>query len=84
MRLSIQQLEQANTTELANIRDALVAEKMKLDKFFTAFLDNADLDNDDLDNPEWTVYHEMLKEYDRVSSQLQNVTYRLRNLTFAK
>lgn len=84
MKVSRQQIDQASEAELQNIRDALQGEKMKLDKFFTAFLDNTKLDSDDLDNPEWTVYHEMLKSYDEASSQLQYVQYRLRNPSFAK
>ena len=84
VKVTKQHIDRANTVELNNIREALMAEKMKLDKFFTAFLDNTKLDDNDLDNPDWTVYHEMLKDYDRVSSQIQDVSFRLRNLALAK
>jgi hypothetical protein len=84
VKVTKQQIDQANSVELANIREGLQAEKMKLDKFFTAFLANTKLDENDLDNPDWTVYHEMLKDYDRASSQIQYVQYRLRNPSFAK
>lgn len=84
MKVSKQQIDQASDAELNSIYAALQADKMKLDKFFTAFLDSTKLDSDDLDNPEWTVYHEMLKSYDQVSSQIQYVQYRLRNPSFAK
>lgn len=58
--------------QLHSIRDELILEKMKLDKFFTIFLDNADLD-DDTESNDWTTYKIMLKEYDRVSNLLDDV-----------
>lgn len=84
MRVSKQQIDCASSTELDNIREALQADKMKLDKFFTTFLSNTKLDDNDLSDPNWTVYHEMLKSYDQVSSQLQYVNYRARNTLVAK
>ena len=84
MKVSKLQIDRSSHEELTNIREALHTDKMKLDKFFTVFLESVKLDSDDLDNPEWTVYHEMLKSYEQLTSQIQYCDYRLRNPSFAK
>lgn len=61
-----------DNNKLSFLRDQLIIEKMKLDKFFTIFLDNADLD-DDRESDDWVTYKSMLREYDRVSRLLADV-----------
>lgn len=61
-----------NYNDLHNIRDELIIEKMKLDKFFTIFLDSAELD-DDMQSVDWKTYKSMLKDYDKVTDMLAQV-----------
>ena len=58
-------------------RDRLVVEKMKLDKFFTLFLDKCEkrLDPDKTNTPEWALYKKKLKEYDKVSHGIKEANY---------
>lgn len=58
-------VENADIDQLQKMRNDLILEKMRLDKFFTIFLDNAELD-DDVDSPDWITYKEMLKDYNKV------------------
>jgi hypothetical protein len=53
--------------------DMLRIKKMKLDKFFTIFLDSVQLKPDNYESPEWITYHEMLKEYDKVQNKISSL-----------
>ena len=57
--------------------NSLQIEKMKLDKFFSMFLEKFErkMDTDNTDTPIWKLYKTKLKEYDKVSQELKNTQY---------
>jgi hypothetical protein len=63
-----------NLTEKYN---SLQIEKMKLDKFFSMFLEKFErkMDPDKTDTPVWKLYKTKLKEYDKVSQELKHTEY---------
>jgi hypothetical protein len=56
---------------------SLQIEKMKLDKFFSMFLEKFErkMDPDKTDTPVWKLYKAKLKEYDKVSQELKHTEY---------
>jgi hypothetical protein len=56
---------------------SLQIEKMKLDKFFSMFLEKFErkMDADKTDTPVWKLYKAKLKEYDKISQELKNTNY---------
>lgn len=63
-----------NLTEKYN---SLQIEKMKLDKFFSMFLEKFErkMDADKTDTPVWKLYKSKLKEYDKVNQELKATEY---------
>jgi hypothetical protein len=63
-----------NLTEKYN---SLQIEKMKLDKFFSMFLEKFErkMDADKTDTPVWKLYKAKLKEYDKVNQELKSTQY---------
>ena len=63
-----------NLTEKYN---SLQIQKMKLDKFFSMFLEKFErkMDVDKTDTPVWKLYKAKLKEYDAVSHELKATQY---------
>jgi hypothetical protein len=57
--------------------NSLQIEKMKLDKFFSMFLEKFErkMDADKTDTPIWKLYKTKLKEYDKVSQELKHTQY---------
>jgi hypothetical protein len=57
--------------------NSLQIEKMKLDKFFSMFLEKFErkMDPDKTDTPVWKLYKTKLKEYDKVSQELKHTEY---------
>jgi hypothetical protein len=57
--------------------NSLQIQKMKLDKFFSMFLEKFErkMDSDKTDTPIWKLYKTKLKEYDKVSQELKNTEY---------
>jgi hypothetical protein len=57
--------------------NSLQIEKMKLDKFFSMFLEKFErkMDADKTDTPVWKLYKTKLKEYDKISQDLKNTQY---------
>jgi hypothetical protein len=57
--------------------NSLQIEKMKLDKFFSMFLEKFErkMDSDKTDTPVWKLYKSKLKEYDKVSQELKHTEY---------
>lgn len=55
----------------------LQVEKMKLDKFFSMFLEKFErkMDSDKTDTPVWKLYKTKLREYDKISQELKNTKY---------
>ena len=57
--------------------NSLQIEKMKLDKFFSMFLEKFErkMDSDATDTPVWKLYKSKLKEYQKVSQELKSTQY---------
>lgn len=64
-------------SEVIRLRDELRIEKMKLDKFFSVFLDYAHMDDKDTNTPEWILYREMSKNYEEVNELIRTANYRI-------
>lgn len=58
-------------------RHELVLQKMKLDKFFSMYLEKFDrkMDSDNTDTPIWKLYKAKLKEYGNLSQEIRNTEY---------
>lgn len=68
---------QSEKQDLFKYRQQLNIAKMKLDKFFTIFLDNSDLREDEPNTTDWQVYREMTKEYEKVNHLIRSTEYYL-------
>ena len=66
-----------NKKDLYAKRDSLIVQKMKLDKFFTLFLDKFSnkMDPEQVDTPIWKLYKTKLKEYDDIQRELTSTIY---------
>jgi hypothetical protein len=55
----------------------LQVQKMKLDKFFSMFLEKFErqMDSDKTDTPVWKLYKTKLKEYEKVDHELRATQY---------
>jgi hypothetical protein len=55
----------------------LQVQKMKLDKFFSLFLEKFErqMDSDKIDTPVWKLYKNKLKEYEKVDHELKATGY---------
>ena len=64
-------------TELLNKRHELLVQKMKMDKFFSLFLDKFErkMDPEKPNTPIWKLYKEKLKEYGVLSQEIKNIEY---------
>ena len=62
-------------TELSQLR----ADKMKMDKFFTMYLDKFErkMDPEKPNTPVWNLYKQKMKEYDKVERQIKTLEYRI-------
>lgn len=58
-------------------RNQLLADKMKLDKFFSMFLEKFDrkMDPDRTDTPIWKLYKLKSSEYHKLSQEIRNTEY---------
>ncbi len=58
-------------------RNNLLLERMKLDRFFTMFLDKFErkMDPDNTNTPVWKLYKQKLKEYDKVQRDIKSAEY---------
>ena len=79
MTKELLEIYRADRTTLFEIQQKLIVEKMKLDKFFSVFLDNNDLEDSELDSDDWVTYKEMLKEYERVDHLLTTTRYHIKH-----
>lgn len=66
-----------STTSKINEYQELLGVKMRLDKFFSMFLDQYgdQMDSDNTDTPVWKLYKAKLKDYDNVSRSIKEVEY---------
>lgn len=55
----------------------LIIQKMKLDKFFSMFLEKFErqMDPEKIDTPIWKLYKEKLKEYGTINQAIKNEQY---------
>ena len=58
-------------------KNRLVIERMKMDRFFTLFLDKFErkMDPDKTDTPVWKLYKQKLKEYDKINHGIKTADY---------
>ena len=58
-------------------REHLIIERMKLDKFFSMFLEKFErqMDPDKTDTPVWKLYKNKLKEYEKVQHDIRSAEY---------
>lgn len=66
-------------TDLLNEKTNLVLDKMKLDRFFSLFLDKygMKMDSDKTNTPIWDLYKKKLKEYTELDVKIKTLDYRL-------
>jgi hypothetical protein len=57
--------------------NSLLLEKMKLDKFFSMFLEKFErkMDPDNTNTPIWKLYKTKLKEYEKVDREIKSTMY---------
>lgn len=73
-----QQIISANTREeVLELQRTLYREKMKMDKFFSMFLEKFErkMDADDTDTAIWKLYNAKLKEYDAIQRGIRTSAY---------
>lgn len=58
----------------------LILQKMKLDKFFSMFLEKFErqMDSDNTDTPVWKLYKTKLKEYEKIDYEIKANQYWLK------
>lgn len=58
----------------------LILQKMKLDKFFSMFLEKFDrqMDSDNTNTPVWKLYKSKLKEYEKIDYEIKANQYWLK------
>ena len=58
-------------------QNELILQKMKLDKFFSLFLEKFErqMDPDKTDTPVWKLYKSKLKEYENVQREIKATKY---------
>lgn len=58
----------------------LILQKMKLDKFFSMYLEKFErqMDSDKTDTPIWKLYKSKLKEYEKISYEIKANEYWLK------
>lgn len=77
MRVTQREIAEASREQLVGYLNDLQVAKMKMDKFFSIFLDKAKFDEDNTQTPEWITYREMLKEYGHLNDLIKSTNYRL-------
>lgn len=66
-----------NKSELIQKQSNLISEKMKLDKFFSMYLDKvgSKMDPDRTNTPIWKLYKQKLNEYESVTREIKVLDY---------
>ena len=75
--MEIVELGRMPKNQLQVIRNDFVVEKMKLDKFFSVFLEENNLDMEDINSNKWSMYRNKLKEYSSVTQKIKWSDYYL-------
>jgi hypothetical protein len=84
MNAAYQQLVTASANNdrqtLNDVYISLLNQKMKLDKFFSMFLDKLGdkMDPDETDTPVWKLYREKTKEYSELEKTIKIANYYLK------
>jgi hypothetical protein len=68
---------QSNPIELQKIHRTCIGQKMKMDKFFSMYLDKFDrkMDPDNTKTPIWDLYKKKLNEYSELNRSLKAAEY---------
>lgn len=71
----------ANKQDLLKQQSLLLADKMKMDKFFSMYLDKvgSKMDPDVPDTPVWKLYKQKLNEYESLSRRIKLLDYYIRS-----
>lgn len=83
IRTEYQQIVNASTygdkQSIRTIHSSLIAEKMKMDKFFTMFLDKFEkkMDAENPNTPIWKLYKTKTKEYAKLNDTIRAAEYYL-------
>lgn len=66
-----------NMNDMKTKLNDLQVQKMKLDKFFSMYLEKFErkMDPDNTNTPIWKLYKEKLKEYDKVDYEIKATKY---------
>ena len=66
-----------NINDLECERSNLINKKMKLDRFFSLYLDKFEtsMNKENYDSKVWKLYKEKLKEYSTTEQEIRNVNY---------
>lgn len=66
-----------NYQAIADSRQTMLVERMKLDKFFSLFLDKFErkMDPENTDTPIWKLYKAKLKEYGELERAIKSSNY---------
>ena len=68
---------QSNPVELQKLYNNFLGERMKMDKFFTMYLDKFEkkMDPENTKTPIWDLYKKKLKEYDELNQSIKAAEY---------
>lgn len=69
----------ATKQEMVNEYNQMLMTKMKLDKFFSLFLDKCGdkMNPDKTNTPEWKLYKQKMKEYGALNTAIKTMQYRI-------
>lgn len=73
--ITLQEISGASYDRLCEIKNNLIVQKMKLDRFFSVFLDSVELSDENVGDDDWTTYREMLKDYNEVEHLIRTTDY---------
>jgi hypothetical protein len=74
---------QSNIVDLRTLYVRMLGDKMKMDKFFTMYLDKFEkkMDPENTKTPIWDLYKKKLKEYDSLSQSIKAAEYFMKKLS---
>lgn len=69
----------ASKVEMQTERQNLVISKMKMDRFFSLYLDKfgSKMDSDKTNTPIWKLYKQKMKEYGEIERNIKVLDYRI-------
>jgi hypothetical protein len=73
--ITLQEISSASYDKLQEIKNDLIVQKMKLDRFFSVFLDSVELSDENVGDDNWITYREMLKDYNEVEHLIRTTDY---------